>query len=103
MTEPNAFELDPAQLHEHANTVGKVADQLSSVAGGAPSGLADNALGEFVQFLAAGLQGAMSATTDVVTGAATSVEEMSTGLKQTANDYQQTDDGHAAALRWRNG
>src|SRR6266568_9511058 len=73
------FDVDPAQLHGHARSVGDVADQLSAIGGQLPSGLADLALGPFTQFLTSGLQGAMTHVANTITNASSSVAEMSTG------------------------
>jgi excreted virulence factor EspC (type VII ESX diderm) len=90
------FDVDPEQLHGHASSVGEVADQLS--AGRLPSGLADLALGLFAQFLASGLQGAMTQVANTITDASSSVAEMSTGITRTATGYQHTDESNATNL-----
>lgn len=92
------FDVDPAQLHGHAGSVGDVADQLSAVGGRLPSGLADLALGPFTQFLTSGLQGAMTHVANAITEASSSVAEMSSSVNQTAVGYQHTDDRNATNL-----
>ncbi|MGB3438388.1 MAG: type VII secretion target [Actinophytocola sp.] len=92
------FDVDPGQLHGHAGSVGDVADQLSAIGGRLPSGLADLALGVFAQFLATGLQGAMTQVANSVTDASSSVAELSTGISRTATGYQDTDDTNATTL-----
>jgi hypothetical protein len=92
------FDVDTEQLHGHAGSVGDVADQLSAIGGRLPSGLADGALGLFAQFLASGLQGAMTQVANTITGASSSVAEMSTGLSRTAAGYQYTDENNATNL-----
>lgn len=91
MTEAGKFGVDPEQLHSHAAAVGDLATQLSSVVGGQPGGLSDNALGSFVQFLTSGLQDAMNRTTQVIGGAASGVDNVSLRISQTAHGYQHTD------------
>lgn len=99
MTEANQFQVDHDQIRAHAATVGDLAGQLSSVAGGlSGGGLSGNALGTFVQFLAAGLQGAMDQTTQSITHASAAVDDVSAGLRQTADGYQHTDELNAALL-----
>jgi len=93
-----SFDIDPDQLRGHAGSVGDVADQLSAIGGRLPSGLADLALGLFAQFLASGLQGAMTQVANTVTDASSSVAEMSTGLTRTAAGYQYTDETNATNL-----
>lgn len=93
-----SFDVDPDQLHGHAGSVDDVADQLSAIGGRLPSGLADLALGLFAQFLASGLQGAMTQVANTVTDASSSVAEMSTGLTRAAAGYQYTDETNATNL-----
>jgi len=92
------FDVDPDQLHGHAGSVGDVADQLSAIGGRLPSGLADLSLGLFAQFLATGLQGAMTQTANSITDASSSVAELSTGISRTAAGYQYTDETNATNL-----
>ena len=77
----NQFDVDLGQLHGHAGTVGDVADQLSAIGGRLPSGLADGALGSLPQFLASGLQGAMTQVANTITDASSSVAEIPTPSK----------------------
>jgi uncharacterized protein YukE len=93
-----SFEVDPDQLHRHAGSVGDVADQLSAIGGRLPSGLADLTLGMFAQFLASGLQGAMTHVTNTITDASSSVAEVSNGIRRTAAGYQHTDSTNATNL-----
>jgi len=93
-----SFDVDTRQLYGHAGSVGDVADQLSAIGGRLPSGLADLALGLFAQFLATGLQGAMTQVANTVTDASSSVAELSTGISRTAAGYEHTDGTNAANL-----
>ena len=93
-----SFELVPDQLYGHAGTVGDVADELSQIGGQLPSGLADLALGLFAQFLASGLQGAMTHTANTITNASSSVAELSAGISRTAASYENQDDTNAHTL-----
>ncbi|HEV2782625.1 MAG TPA: type VII secretion target [Actinophytocola sp.] len=92
------FDVDPGQLRGHAGTVDDVAEQLSAIGGRLPSGLADLALGLFAQFLASGLQGAMTQVANTITDASSSVAELSTGVTRTAAAYQHTDESNAVNL-----
>lgn len=98
MTEPGRFQVDHDQLHAHAASVSDLASQLSSVGGGQSRGLSDNALGSFVGFLTSGLQDAMDATTQAISGAASGVDNVSLRLSQTAHSYQNTDTTGAGTL-----
>jgi uncharacterized protein YukE len=92
------FDVDTEQLRGHAGTVGDLADQLSAIGGRLPSGLADLSLGLFAQFLATGLQGAMTQVANTITDASSSVAELGTGISQTAEDYQRNDETSATNL-----
>lgn len=92
------FEVDPAQLRRHAATVGDLADRLGNVARSAPSGLGDQALGVFVQFLTAGLQSAVAKTNDAVSHASSTVDKVSANLAQAAESYERRDQDNAASL-----
>jgi hypothetical protein len=92
------YDVDPDQLRGHAGSVGEVADQLSAIGGGLPSGLADLALGLFTQFLTSGLQVSMTQVANTITDASSSVAEMSTGIARTAAGYQYTDESNATNL-----
>ena len=92
------FDVDPDQLYGHAGDLGEVADQLSAIGGRLPSGLSDLALGLFANFIATGLQGAMTHVANTVTEASSSVAEMSTGMSRTATGYLYTDDTNATDL-----
>ena len=60
--------------------------------------LADLALGLFAQFLATGLQGAMTQVANTITDASSSVAELGTGIARTAAGYQNTDENNATIL-----
>lgn len=98
MSPSDQFAVDPEQIRGHAGSVGEVADQLSAIGGRLPSGLSDLALGLFTQFLASGLQGAMTQVANTVTDASSSVAELSTGLRRTAAGYQDVDETNATNL-----
>ncbi|MGI8305647.1 type VII secretion target [Saccharopolyspora hattusasensis] len=98
MSAPNNFQVDPAQIREHANTVSGIASGLSSAGGGLPGEPAENALGTFVQFLTAGLGTAMTQATDAIALAASAMDDVSAALVRTAEDYQRSDEHNAALL-----
>ncbi|MGB3444784.1 MAG: type VII secretion target [Actinophytocola sp.] len=92
------FDVDASQLQGHAGSVGDIADQLSTIGGRMPTGLADLALGLFGQFMMGGLKGAMSQVTDTVGTASSSVSELSSGISRTAAVYHGTDENNATNL-----
>jgi uncharacterized protein YukE len=98
MSPSDQFTVDHEQLRKHAGSVGDVADQLSTVGGQLPSGLADLALGLFAGFLATGLQGAMTHVANTITDASSSVAELSTGIARAAAGYEYTDAANATNL-----
>ncbi len=99
MSTPTGFQVEPEQIRAHARSVGELAQQLSSAAGGAPGALGANALGGFVQFLTSVLQGAMTKATDSVTHASSGVDTVRDSLARAADSYQSIDEQHAAQLR----
>jgi hypothetical protein len=98
MTAPNQFRTTPEQLEGHAGSLSAVADELSAVAGHLPDSIGEQSLGSFAQFIVAGLQGAMAEALAAVNHAASTSDQMSTGMRQTAADYRREDDDNAATF-----
>ncbi|WP_158844086.1 type VII secretion target [Saccharothrix deserti] len=94
----NRFAVEPDQIDTHAGSLAGVSDQLSTLASVLPDSLGDQALGAFAQFLTAGLQGAMGQTAAAVAHASSSVDEVSTGLRRTAEHYRRIDDDNSATF-----
>ncbi len=92
------FTADPEQLRAHAGRLAGHADVLADLGAGLPDGLGEQSLGSFAQFLTAGLGGAMTASRAAFAHAATTVDLVGGGVRQTADDVERTDDGGAAAL-----
>lgn len=99
MTTPNGFRVEPAQIRGHAATVANLAGNLSSVADGLPGALAGGALGSFVQFLTAGLGGAMAKTGESLGHASSTVSTTSAALTRAAESYERIDQDHADRIR----
>jgi hypothetical protein len=97
MTAPG-YGVDPDQLRAHAGTLARYADQLSVIGAGLPGSLAEQSLGSFAQFLTAGLGGAMTETLNAFGHAASTVDLVSGGVRQAADDYERTDDDNATTL-----
>jgi uncharacterized protein YukE len=91
-----SFSVDPEQLRTHASTLAGYADQLDSIGTRLPDQLGDQSLGSLAQFVTAGLGGAMTATLDAFTQASSTVDQVSGGVRNTADDYQRTDDTNAS-------
>ncbi|MGW4212160.1 type VII secretion target [Lentzea sp. NPDC004789] len=92
------FTVDHEQLRGHASTLAGYADQLNATGAGLPTGLGQEALGSFAQFLTAGLGSAMQDTLDAFTHVGSTMDKVGEGLRQTADLYQRTDDDNAAAV-----
>ena len=92
------FTVDHEQLRGHAATLTRYADQLAATGSGLPAGPGQEALGSFAQFLTAGLGSAMQDTLDAFTHVASTMDKVGEGLRQTAEEYQRTDDDNAAAV-----
>lgn len=97
MTEPS-YRVDPAQLREHASRLTAHADQLSSIGSGLPAEMSAQSLGSFAQFITAGLGAAMARTTDAFRQASSTVDAVAGGLRQAADQYEGSDNRHAATL-----
>ncbi|TDP95009.1 type VII secretion target [Labedaea rhizosphaerae] len=98
MTAYDQFGIDPDDLRRHATTVSGLADQLATAAGSLPGDLGGGALGSFCEFLAGGLQAGMGGVAEATTSASASVDQISTGLRQTAEAYQRIDDASSTSL-----
>jgi uncharacterized protein YukE len=98
MTTPSSFTTDPEQLRGHASELAGYADQLAAIGTRLPDSLGEQSLGSFAQFLTAGLGGAMTATLDAFAHAASTVDQVSAGVRQTADQYQRNDDDSASGL-----
>ncbi|HEX6361078.1 type VII secretion target [Actinophytocola sp.] len=92
------FDVDPDQLRAHANALARYADQLAAIGAGLPGSLAEQSLGSFAQFLTAGLGGAMTETLNAFGHAASTVDMVSGGIRQAADDYERTDGVNATTL-----
>ncbi|MFC4852930.1 WXG100 family type VII secretion target [Actinophytocola glycyrrhizae] len=92
------FSLDPDQLRAHCGSLDGYADRLSGIGSGLPSALSEQSLGSFAQFLTAGLGTAMTETLTAFGHAASAVEMVAGGVRQTVDSYQRTDDDRATTL-----
>lgn len=92
------FTVDHEQLRGHAGTLAGYADQLAATGTRLPDQVGQGALGEFAQFLTAGLGSAMGETLTAFTHVATTIDRVSAGVRQVADTYQRTDDANASGL-----
>ena len=93
-----AFNVDPEQLRAHAGALAGYADRLATIGAGLPGTLPEQSLGSFAQFLTTGLGGAMTEALNAFGAAASTVDMVADGIRQTADDYQRTDGGNASTL-----
>ncbi|HUQ58279.1 WXG100 family type VII secretion target [Lentzea sp.] len=92
-----SFTVDHEQLRAHAATLAGCADQLSATGARMPDRVGQE-LGSFAQFLAAGLSGAMGETRQAFGAVASTMDNVGTGMRQTADTYQRTDDDSVANI-----
>ncbi len=97
MTVPD-YKVDPDQLRAHASTLSGYADRLATIGTGLPGSLAEQSLGSFAQFLTTGLGTAMTDTLNAFGHAASTVDMVAGGMRQTADGYQSTDEGNASTV-----
>ena len=93
-----SFTVDHEQLRAHAATLAGCADRLSSAGGRLPDQLGQDSLGSFAQFLTSGLGGAMGKTLAAFAHVASTMDKVGTGMRQTADTYQRTDDDNVVNL-----
>jgi uncharacterized protein YukE len=92
------FTTEADQLRSHASRLSGYADQLAAIGTRLPDTLGEQSLGSFAQFITAGLGGAMTATLDAFGHAASTVDKVSDGMRQTAEQYERTDGNSASGL-----
>ena len=92
------FTVDHEQLRGHAGTLAGYADQLAATGTRLPDQVGKDSLGEFAQFLTAGLGTAMGETLQAFQHVATTIDKVSTGVRHVADTYQRTDDTNASGL-----
>ena len=93
-----SFTVDHEQLRGHAATLAGCADRLSATGKQLPDQLGQDSLGSFAQFLTSGLGAAMGETLAAFAHVASTMDKVSTGLRQTADSYQRTDDDNVVNL-----
>ncbi|ANZ40028.1 hypothetical protein BBK82_32305 [Lentzea guizhouensis] len=90
------FTVDHEQLRAHASTLAAGADKLAETR--LPQELGQESLGQFAQFLTAGLGGAMNQTAQAFAHVASTMDKVGDGMRRTAEHYQRTDDTSAMSL-----
>ena len=89
------FTVDVGELRVHAAAVGTVADQVSAAHTTAQASVGSGAFGQIGEFFAGAIDGAGAEVRAALAAGARSVTDVRTGLRATADVYQETDQAHA--------
>ncbi|TLW94738.1 WXG100 family type VII secretion target [Saccharomonospora piscinae] len=95
---PASYTVDVEQLRSHAGRLAAHADELSTLGAALPGELAGRSLGSFAQFVATGLGAAMADTAGAFAHAASTVDKVGGAMRRAAEEYQNSDETHAAGL-----
>ncbi|GGN08622.1 hypothetical protein GCM10011609_55360 [Lentzea pudingi] len=90
-----SFTADHEQLRRHAKTLTGYADRLSGTGSRLPDQVGERSLGSFAQFLSSGLSGPMGETMGAFAHIASTMDKVGEGMRQTAENYQRTDERNA--------
>jgi uncharacterized protein YukE len=88
------FDVNLNEVRSHAQTVGTIAANVRSVAGGATDSVSGGAFGEIAEFFASAITGAADAVRQTMNDASQTVDQVQTGLNQTADGYRLVEDRH---------
>lgn len=88
------FNVNVGEVRSHAQTVGSIAANVRSVAGGATDSVSGGAFGEIAEFFASAITGAADAVRQSMNDASQTVDQVQTGLSLAADGYQTTEDRH---------
>lgn len=88
------FNVNVGEVRAHAQTVGNIAENVRSVAGGATDSVSGGAFGQIAEFFASAITGAADVVRQSMTNASQTVDQVQTGLKQTADGYELVEDRH---------
>jgi uncharacterized protein YukE len=88
------FNVNIGEVQSHAQTVGTIAANVRSVAGGASDSVSGGAFGEIAEFFASAITGAADAVRQSMNNASQTVDQVQTGLNKTAEGYQMTEARH---------
>jgi hypothetical protein len=88
------FNVNVGEVRAHAQTVGNIAENVRSVAGGASDSVSGGAFGQIAEFFASAITGAADVVRQSMNNAGQAVDQVQTGLKQTAEGYELVEDRH---------
>jgi hypothetical protein len=92
------FNVNIGEVRSHAESVGTIAANVRSVAGGAQDSVSGGAFGELAEFFASAITGAADTVRQAVNGASQTVDQVRTGLGKVADRYQLIEDQHVHAF-----
>lgn len=82
------------EVRSHAETVGGIAADVRSVAGGAQDSVSGGAFGEIAEFFASAITGAADVVRQTMNGASQNVDQVQSGLSLAADGYQALEERH---------
>lgn len=88
------FNVNVGEVRAHAQTVGNIAENVRSVAGSASDSVSGGAFGQIAEFFASAITGAADVVRQSMNNAGQAVDQVQTGLKQTADGYELVEDHH---------
>lgn len=88
------FNVNVGEVRTHAQTVGNIAENVRSVAGGASDSVSGGAFGQIAEFFASAITGAADVVRQSMNNAGQAVDQVQTGLKETADGYELVEDRH---------
>jgi uncharacterized protein YukE len=88
------FNVNVGDVRSHAQTVGSIAANIRSAAGGAQDSVSGGAFGQIAEFFASAITGAANEVRQTMNGASQTVDQVQAGLNLTADGYQMTEDRH---------
>lgn len=88
------FNVSVDEVRTHAQSVGDVAENVRSVAGGAQDSVSGGAFGEIAEFFASAITGAADVVRQTMNGASQNVDQVKTGLNLAADGYQAMEERH---------
>lgn len=88
------FNVNINEVRTHAQTVGTVAANVRSTAGGAQDSVSGGAFGQIAEFFASAITGAANEVRQSMTGASQTVDQVQSGLNLVADGYQAMEDRH---------
>lgn len=88
------FNVNVGEVRAHAQTVGNIAENVRSVASSATDSVSGGAFGQIAEFFASAITGAADIVRQSMNNAGQTVDQVQTGLKQTAEGYELVEDKH---------